>query len=96
MQNREMKPAESDASNGTFYLSCESEERKHDGGPEANHDKTETEIDQEILACHREINLLVKLDADKYCYVSNATIQKVVSQLPNWVLSMKGSDFIDM
>lgn len=91
-----MKPAESDASNGTFYLSCESEERKHDGGPEANHDKTETEIDQEILACHREINLLVKLDADKYCYVSNATIQKVVSQLPNWVLSMKGSDFIDM
>jgi len=98
MQNHEIKLNESDVSNGTFYvsLSCESEKRKQEANPEVSQDRTETENDQELIASFHEINLLVKLDADKYCYVSNATIQKVVSQLPTWVLNRKGQEFIDM
>ena len=61
--------SEEDNSNGTFYLSCES------GKPNNNEDidnREEEEIDEEISKALRGINQLVKLEADKYCYLINA------------------------
>ena len=63
---------------------------------------TERELDDEIekvneqlMVTYREISQLVKLEADKYLYVSNATIQNTISQLPTSILNMKANEFME-
>ena len=54
------------------------------------------EVSQSLLAEYRQICQLVKLEADKYIYVQNASIQHTLNQLPAKLLNMKANDFIDL
>lgn len=58
-------------------------------------DSEEEAIVEEHMAAYREIAHLVKIEADKYTYVSNATIRHTLSQLPQAILKMPCREVID-